>query len=169
MLVWHRLVEANGAIEALPLQAAVRAHAASAVYVDHIALCLRVAEVGLPYVGLLLLTLFLHSQFVEVSHHVSDGLLVLGYALLQDVEGSREDAQLADDLFEGLCELLASAGDASLIGICYWLRLRELRDSSSSEPASSAGHRPVWRAFRFEGRGSFSGLPRACRWPPLSD
>ena len=94
MLVLHGLIEADGAVEALPLQAADCAHAlshshAATVSTDDVALCLREAEVCLPNEGLLiLLALFLRPELIEVRHHVAHCLLIHRYALLQDVEGS---------------------------------------------------------------------------------
>lgn len=151
LLVLHGLVEADGSVETLPRQSsgcalcAAQADAASVSTYD-VTLCLRVAEVCLPYEGLLiLLALLLRPELLEVSHHVSHGLLVHGYALLQDVERSREDRQLAHDFLERLRQLLARAGHAALVGISHWLRFLQLGDSSSA-----ASHRPFRGSFGLE-------------------
>jgi hypothetical protein len=84
----HCLVEADGAVETLPRQSSgcalcsAQADTATVGTYD-VALGLRVAEICLSYEGLLiLLSLFLRPELIEVSHHVADGLLVHGHALL---------------------------------------------------------------------------------------
>lgn len=79
-----------------------------------------------------MLALFLGPYLVEVSHYVSDGLLVHGYALLQDVERSGQDRQLAHDFLERLRQFLACAGHTALVGIGHWLRFLQLGNSSST-------------------------------------
>ena len=138
LLVLHGLVEADGTVETLPRQSSGRALCcteanAAAVSTYDVSLSLRVAEICLPYEGLLiLLALFLRPYLLEVRHYVSDGLLVHGYALLQDVERPGEDRQLAHDFLEGLCQLLTCAGHTALVGIGHWLRFLQLGNSSSA-------------------------------------
>ena len=52
--------------------------------------------------------------------------------MLQDVERSGQDRQLAHDFLERLRQFLACAGHTALVGIGHWLRFLQLGNSSSA-------------------------------------